>query len=161
MSEIAMIARCAICQKPFAGPKFAQIGLGLSAANNRIAVFVEKMTRHIAEEHKEKVREILEEGEEYKGALFLSNFQTEDPNLKEQLDLVRWKVHQKTLAARYTDQMIEQWVGQIIPQLLTLADMRDVATITKNLTGMLQSMRDTLEEPGKYTFEALTAGKAS
>ncbi len=165
MSELAMIARCMICHAPFAGPKFVKIGMGLDVKNNRLAVFTEKLTRHIFEKHPEAAREILTEGAEFQGALFLSHFQTEDENLKEQMDFLRWKIHQKTLAARYSDAMIEQWVGQIVPQMLTLAEMRDVTTLTTNLTGMLQSMRDGLEEPGKYKsvpFDTgITAGKAS
>ena len=117
------------------------------------------------EKHREQAEEILTQGAEYQGALFMANFQTEDPGLKEQLDLLRWKVHQTTLAARYTDEMIDQWVGQIVPQLVTLVEMADTASLSANLRGMLLSMRDTLEEPGKYTFQSMdplvTAGKAS
>lgn len=165
MSELAMIARCMICNAPFAGPKFVKIGMGLDVKNNRIAVFTEKLTRHMFEKHREKAEEILTQGAEYQGALFMANFLTEDPGLKEQLDLLRWKVHQTTLAARYTDEMIDQWVGQIVPQLVTLVEMADTASLSANLRGMLLSMRDTLEEPGKYTFQSMdplvTAGKAS
>ena len=162
MSELAMIARCMICNAPFAGPKFVQIVMGLDVKNNRIAVYTEKLTRHMFEKHRERAEEILTQGAEYQGALFMANFQTEDRGLKEQLDLLRWKVHQTTLAARYTDEMIDQWVGQIVPQMITLAEMRDVKTLTTNLKGMLLSMRDTLEEPGKYVMETgATVGKAS
>lgn len=162
MSELAMIARCMICNAPFAGPKFVKIGLGLDVKNNRIAVFVEKLTKHIAQQHPEMVAEIIMRRDEYAGALFLSNFQTDDPSLKEQLDFLRWKTHQVTIAKRYTDQMIGQWVDQVIPELLTLARDSDRATLTANLKGMLLSMRDTLEEPGKYVMETgATVVKAS
>ena len=162
MSELAMIARCMICNAPFAGPKFVKIGMGLDVKNNRIAVFVEKLTRHLFEKHNDVAQEILLQAGEYQGALFMAKFQTDDPSLKEQLDFLRWKTHQITIAKRYTDEMIGQWVDQVIPELLTLARDGDRATLTANLKGMLLSMRDTLEEPGKYVMETgATVGKAS
>ena len=162
MSELAMVARCMICNAPFAGPKFVKIGLGLDVKNNRIAVFTEKLTRHMFEKHRAQAEEILMQGAEYQGALFMANYQTEDPGLKEQLDYLRWKTHQVTISKRYTNEMIDQWVDQVIPELLTLARDGDRATLTTNLKGMLLSMRDTLEEPGKYVMETgATVGKAS
>jgi hypothetical protein len=131
--------------------------MGMDAKNNRLAQFVEKLTKHMTTEHKTETQQILIDGAEFQGCMFLSNFKTDDPNLKEQLDLVRWKVHQKTLAARFSDDDILQVVEKVVPDLLTLADMRDKETLTRNLAGLLQSMRDRLEEPGKYTFAPFDA----
>jgi hypothetical protein len=164
VSEIAMIARCTICNKPFAGPMFSKVGLGMDAVNNRLAVFTEKLTRHLFEEHREVAQEIQLQGTEYQGYLFLSKFSSSDPNLAMQLDVARWKVHQNTLAVRVTDQQITDAIEKFLPDILTLAEMRDTATLKRNLTGLMQSMRDQLEEPGKYTFSPFSeslSGKAS
>jgi hypothetical protein len=164
VSEIAMIARCTICNKPFAGPMFSKVGLGMDAVNNRLAVFTEKLTRHLFDEHREVAQEIQLQGTEYQGCLFLSKFSSQDPNLAMQLDVARWKVHQNTLAVRVTDDQIMDVVEKVVPDLLTLADARDTATLKKNLAGLLASIRDRLEEPGKYTFSPFSeslSGKAS
>src|SRR5271166_4900446 len=152
MSELAMTAKCSLCNRMFAGPQLVLVGKGVDAVNNRLMQFMEKLTGHVMNEHKEVAQGIVLAASEYQGMLILSQYQTSDDNLKLQTDVIRWGLHQKTLAARYTDAQLEQWVGQIVPELLTLADMRDVKTLTTNLIGMLQSMRDKLEEPGKYTF---------
>lgn len=152
MSEIAMVARCTICQKPFAGPMFSKIGLKMDAVNNRLAVFTEKLTRHLFEAHPEVAEAVKIQGAEYMGALFLSKFSSGDENLAMQVDVSRWKVLQNVLSCRFSDGQILAVVEKVVPELLTLADARDVQTLTRNLCGLLASMRDKLEEPGKYNF---------
>jgi len=147
-----MTARCSICQKLFAGPQILLVGQGLSAPNNRLMQFLQKLTEHIHIEHRDEAKGIALAANEYQGMLILSKYETQSQDLQTQLDLCRWNVHQKTLAVRFTDAQIRDWVEKIVPELLTLADMRDTLAITTNLVRMLQSIRDHLEEPGKYTF---------
>jgi hypothetical protein len=165
MPEMAMTARCGICGRLFAGPQLVLLGKGVDAPNNRLMQFVQKLTAHLVENHKKETEQIFLATNEYQGMLFLSHYQTESAALKTQLDMCRWKVHQGTLAARFTDAQIADWVEKIVPDLLTLSDMRDTLALSRNLAGMLMSMRDRLEEPGKYTFSpfdpALTGNKAS
>ena len=70
--------------------------------------------------------------------------------LVNQLDIARWNVHQKTLKMRVSDQMIADCVAGILPDILTMAQMGDTEGLTRNLTGLLMSMREKLEEPNKY-----------
>ena len=37
-----------------------------------------------------------------------------------------------------------------LPDILTMAQMGDTEGLTRNLTGLLMSMREKLEEPNKY-----------
>jgi|SRR5579863_10084346 hypothetical protein len=154
MTELAMTAKCRTCGRTFAGPQLAIVGKGVDPANNRLMQFMEKLSSHV-ELHREPMDEINLGVLEYRGWRILSEYETENKDLLMQFDLYRWGLHQKTLGGRYSDAQIEQWVGQVIPQLLTLADMRDIPTLTKNLCGMLASMRDKLEEPGKYVFNPM------
>ena len=151
MTELAMTAKCRTCGRLFAGPQLVVVGKGVDAPNNRLMQFMEKLSSHV-ESHKSITDEINLGVLEYRGWRILSEYDSTNADLLMQFDVYRWGLHQKTIGGRYTDAQIEQWVGQIIPQLLTLADMRDIPTLTKNLCGMLQSMRDRLEEPDKYTF---------
>ena len=157
MSELAMTVKCTHCHRIFAGPSMLIVGRKLDAHNNRIAQFVQKLTEHMFTEHRQEAQQVLLEGNEYQGMLILSNFTTEDKSMKEQFDVVRWKVHQKTLQARFTDADIESWVGQVLPELMSLAQMNDKGTLQRNLVGMLQSIRDRLEEPNKYSFSPIEA----
>ena len=158
------ISRCTICNKPFAGPRLAIVGKGMDLKNNRIAQFTEKLTRHLFDEHPAEAQQIMMNAAEYQGVLILATFQTDDADMREQMDLVRWKVHQKTLACRYSDEQIAAVVDKVVPELMMLAEMRDMETLKRNLTGLIQNLRDNLEEPGKYTFAPMleaSAGKAS
>ena len=165
MSELASTAKCTLCGKLFAGPRLALVGRGLDLKNNRISQFTEKLARHIAEIHPEKLQQIVITAGEYQGVLMLSTFETDDKDLSEQLDLVRWRTNQQTLPCRITDDQISAAVESIVPDLLTLADMRDTATLKHNLRGLMLSMRDRMQEPGKYVLNAIeapaTPGKAS
>jgi len=152
-NELAATARCLHCGKLFAGPSALAIGGGLSVVDNRRVQFLETLTRHVLESHKPEAADVLNSGAEYQTFLMLSNYKTEDKNMLAQLDLVRWKTHQRSLAKRFTDKMIGDWVEKIVPDLVTLANQGNTLAITSHLTGMLQSMRDILEEPGKYVPE--------
>jgi hypothetical protein len=164
MSELASTAKCTICGKLLAGPRLALVGRGLDLKNNRLQQFTEKIARHIAEAHAEKLQQILITAGEYQGALMLSCFTTDDDDLKEQFDLVRWKTNQQTLPCRISDDQIAAAVESIVPDLLTLADMRDTVSLKHNLTGFMLSMRDRMQEPGKYVLSPIDVtvpGKAS
>jgi len=152
MPELAMTARCNLCSRLFAGPQLVLVGKGVDAPNNRLMQFLSKLTAHITEVHMDSAKGIFLAAQEYQGMLILANYSTESDALKTQLDLCRWNVHQKTLSMRFTDEQISEWVGKVLPDLMTLAEMRDTASLHRNLAGMLMSIRDRLEEPGKYTF---------
>lgn len=155
MTELAMTARCQICNRSFAGPQLAIVGKGADLENNRIIQFAEKMAMHLSEKHKDVFQQILFSGQEFQGMLILQQYATESPALKEQFDVCRWKIHQSTLNTRLSDEQISKWVEAVIPDLVTLVSTSNFEELKRNLGGMITAVRDQLEEPGKYTFQAM------
>lgn len=154
MPELAMSARCTKCGKMIVGSTIPILGKNFDAVNGHARAFVEKLGKHVMSEHQEDAAGIQMGAMEYQGMMIMSLYEMHSENLKLALDAARWNLHQKTLNQRFTDQQIADWVDQVLPDLKTLVQMGDDQTLKRNLTGMLQSMRDRLEEPGKYTFNA-------
>src|ERR1700679_2189515 len=152
MSELAITARCTHCNKLFAGPQLLIVGTGVDAPTNRLMQFMEKLTGHMMKDHQDVAQRIMLMASEYQGMLILGNYQHSDASLMEQADMLRWKLHQNTLACRFSDEQIQQWVSSVLPDFTALAHNGDTATLQRNLAGMLMTMRDRLEEPGKYIF---------
>jgi hypothetical protein len=161
MPEMAMTARCIHCQKLFAGPQLVIVGKGVDAVNNRLMQFMEKLSHHVMVEHKELSQEIMVAVGTYQGMLMLTQFQTSSKELAEQSDLIRWQIHQKTLNARLSDEQIKAWVEGVSGELKTLAET-NVPEFRAKLAGMIQAVRNELEEPNKYSFTPFEmTGKAS
>jgi len=152
MSELAMSAKCRHCARVFAGPTLAIVGKRVDLVNNRLIQFMEKLSAHL-ETHTQVKNDVESRTLEFKGWRMLQEYETTDRNLTTQFDVYRWCLLQQTLGASFSDQDIETWVGQVIPDFITLAQMGDKDTLARNLVGMLQSMRDRLEEPGRYKFQ--------
>jgi hypothetical protein len=146
MPELALPAKCSICNQTFYGPRLALVG----RPGNRQAAFLEKLAQHIQTAHKDVATAIAMGAAEYQGMFIMSQFATDDPELSRQLDIARWNVHQKTLPMRITDQMIADCVAQVLPELKTLVSTGDDAGLALNLTSLLQSMRNRMQEPDKY-----------
>lgn len=152
MPELAMSARCTKCGKMMVGSSIPLLGQDFGAVNGQVKKFLEKLGKHVITEHAEDAAGIQAGAMEYQGMMIMSLYEMHSDDLKLALDASRWNLHQKTLNQRFTDQQITDWVDQVLPDLKTLVQMGDDQTLRRNLTGMLQSMRDRLEEPGKYTF---------
>jgi hypothetical protein len=144
--ELALPARCNLCDQTFYGPRLTFVG----RPHGRQPQFLEQLAQHIFTDHKDVAEGIALGAGEYQGMFIMSQFSTDDPELVNQLDIARWNVHQKTLKMRVSDQMIADCVAGILPDVLTMAQMGDTEGLTRNLTGLLMSMREKLEEPNKY-----------
>lgn len=151
MADIAMPASCRLCGAKFYGPKVAIIG----RPHGRQQAFLQKLVDHFRDAHVQEGKGIDLASMEYRGMLLMLYFQIEDPDLAKMHDIARWNVHQKTLGARFTDQQIADMVEKIIPDIYTLVQMGDTVTLRKNLQGCFANLRDRLEEPGKYTPQAV------
>ncbi len=97
-NELADITTCAVCGQKFTGPRLQVIG----EPNARLRKYIEGLSQHFAEKHPEVSRAMDAQALFYCGWLFLRNFKTTDPELKEERDRKRWEVHQQTLNARFT-----------------------------------------------------------
>lgn len=146
MSEIALPAKCSICNQTFYGPRLALVG----KPGGRQAQLLEKLAQHIMTAHPDVATSIGMGAAEYSGMFILGQFETDDPELSRQLDISRWNVNQKTLPIRITDQMIADCVARILPELKTLVAMGDDAGLLGHLTNLLATMRNLMQEPNKY-----------
>lgn len=145
--SLAIPVSCTHCGQTFYGP---DLGSTIITDERSVASFANKLQQHIVQSHGELAEQIVVAGMEYQGMLLLSNFRSDSQGLKKNLDVSRWNVHQKTLLKRFTDEELSTWVERVAPDLVTLVEMGDTANLKANLLGMLQSIRDLLEEPNKY-----------
>ena len=149
---------CNHCGQVFYGPDFSS---RIVADQRALGLFSRKLYEHITAKHPEVYERIALPIAEFQGMVFLSQFSSSAPALRKQVDISRWNVHQYTLSKRFRDDEIAAWVARVVPDLVTLAQMGDAAGIQRNLEGMLQSMRDQLEEPAKYDLAAIQKETAS
>lgn len=152
MSEVASPVSCVHCGKTFYGPRF---GIAVVRDRNQMhsmAKFFVSLKQHLADEHAQEAGNIMAAEAEFTTMMVLSRFRSNDPQLQKKLDMSRWNVHQNTLALKVSDEEIAASVAAILPELLSLAEMRDTAGISQRLDGLLRFMRDQLQEPGKYNL---------
>lgn len=151
MPKLAMSAKCVICRRVFSGPSLLMIGTSQTITKQHID-FVMKLRGHIEQDHKDLSNSLTQVAKNYEGLLFLAQYETHSPEFHEQLDRARWAVHQETLNRRISDEEIATAVGQLVPEIMTLCAMNDIETLKRNLISWAQSMRNVLEEPGKYPY---------
>jgi hypothetical protein len=161
MSELAGITTCnlphpknpgQVCGQRFAGPQHLIIGEG---APGRMKTLLEKLVMHLHTQHPEYFAQVMIQGEEYKGLLWVMAFQTSDPELQQQRDYLRWSIHQRTLNASLSDEKLRGAVDQIANNIwhelqfwLQSGQKGNLlASISRILTPELQAIRDALQEP--------------
>jgi hypothetical protein len=148
------------CGQKFSAPRIAIIGDDKARLNS----YLEGLAKHLGTKHPEVGQMMVQAGAAFMEMLFLRNFKTTDPELSDQQDRMRWQVHQQTLKARYPDENIytqADWLAlalaRSLPQLAdedlfsyegTAAELAE--RFTPLLTEAFVSIRDALEEPGKY-----------
>jgi hypothetical protein len=150
-NELALPARCRICNKIFYGPRVSILGTA-----GRAESFLNNLQLHVKTEHKEVAREIAMGAMEYQGMMTMALYLIEDPELQKQLDLSRWNTHQKTLAAHISDDDIARVVEQLIPEIYTLVQQGDTVQLRTNLLSCFANLRDRLEEPNKYSIQPVS-----
>lgn len=155
MSEVAAPVSCVHCGKTFYGPR---MGVSMIRDRNQLqamAKFFHDLRQHLAYAHAKEAGGIMAAEAEFSTMMVLSRFRSNDPQLQKKVDMSRWNVHQNTLAVKISDQEIQASVEAILPELVSLADMKDTAGISQRLSGLLRFMRDQLQEPGKYDLNSV------
>lgn len=164
--EIAGITECRICGRKFAGP--AAIILG----QTRSMSLLEKMQRHIEEAHPDHEKAISIVAGQYVGLLRFMNYKTSDSGLARQGDMLRWAIHQQTIAARISDETIKtktaelakvlakaimarvriaQTVDEVLANLDSAVVLQDIGDLIQHhVAEIITGMRDVMQEPGKY-----------
>ena len=168
MHEIAQVTKCTLCGRSFYGAGVHIIG---QSQNARLAQFVGKLWEHVHDEHKEAFQTVMACTEEFRGLGLLMLYQSTDQELTKQREFLRWSTHQRTIATRVTDEMLDGHACDLAQRLeqevatIVLDDPRAVLDDTdgthfeKVLGALLRdkikqlllaetkALRDTLEEP--------------
>lgn len=156
MSEIAIVVKCALCNKAFAGPREAfmiALGAQINANAGRGPRFWESLAMHAAEHHRDQFGSALNVSTRFMNWCVSRMFTVDDPKVAELQDRMRWMLHQQTLKERAGD--LKQRAGDLARMLIAFMDRNtDFAEIEAYARGLfegsLQELRDTLEEPDRY-----------
>jgi hypothetical protein len=157
--ELADITTCTHCGQKFSSPRVQIIG----EPTARLEQYLKALSKHLAEKHPELGQQMVQHGAAFMEMLFLRNFKTTDPELSEQQDRVRWQVHQQTLKCRYPDENLKGQANALarhiaicaasdVPESQERKDWIDHmdSAFTEMIAEAFTSIRDALEEPGKY-----------
>jgi hypothetical protein len=158
--ELADITTCVHCGQKFSHPRLTIIGENKARLNS----YMKGLNDHLAQKHPDLGLQMAQHGMAFMEMIFLRNFRTTDPELSEQQDRVRWQIHQQTLKARYPDDNLEQQCEDLaveitklfipidkVPDTLGSINFAEKASeVAGVLVKAFTSIRDALEEPGKY-----------
>lgn len=164
---LADITTCVHCGQKFSHPRLTIIGDNRARLNS----YMKGLNDHLASKHPDLGMQMAQHGMAFMEMLFLMNFRTTDPELSEQQDRVRWQVHQQTLKARYPDENLKTQASELAAMLLDairltdyehdgIVDDGETSDRFKLLvTEAFLSIRDALEEPGKYPMPERASSK--
>lgn len=107
--EIASVLTCKLCSEKIAGPGLV---IGPGQASGRVAKFMESLTTHLASKHAQEFEALQQQALEFFGLNCVMQYVTQDDRVKYQRDWLRWKIHQVTLNARYTDEALQNLAAQ-------------------------------------------------
>jgi hypothetical protein len=167
--EIARVTACRLCPKKFYGPSFTAAALIGQDKNAKLDRWMKELALHVATEHTKENDVMQLQALEYLGLLRMLNYSTQDPELGEQIDFLRWRTHQATLAARVPDDKIKEKCHvlsvRLIDELFSalpevpyyLQAMRHalIDKLNEAITAHTIELRDLLEEPGKYVISEI------
>ncbi len=160
------------CGQKFTSTRVTIIGEDSQA---RVNNYMAGLMKHLHAKHPQVGIMMTQHGAAFMELLFLRNFKTTDPELTEMQDRVRWQVHQQTLKARYPDENLgaqAESLGRSLWELIyhyteeiqafvqaggpNVADKSNafddqiVVEFKRQIAEAFRSIRDALEEPGKY-----------
>ena len=153
------------CGAKFVGPQHLVIGVHNGQGGHMAALF-EKLIRHLVDVHPLHMQQIIMQGEEYKGMLYMLAFESADREFHEQRNYFRWSVHQRTLGARFTDKKLGDFIeatataaaDEIVADglVLTIEEesterARVKQSLLKYFAPEIREMRDALQEPVEPT----------
>jgi len=149
-----MQTKCRHCGKAFYGPRTVlKIG---EQPPQRFMKYLAEINEHIAKQHPKEFELAFMLGAELQGMLVLANFDTSDPEVIDQRNYYRWKVHQATLAARIDDATILRKATEAVERIFAAPSLTIRQDLVDAMAAQLRAARDLLEEPGKYVVSELT-----
>lgn len=108
--EIASVITCTLCTQKIAGPGLV-IGAGQPAG--RVQLFMESLTEHLAKAHAKEFEAIQQKVLEFFGLNCVMQYVTQDERVQYQRFWLRWRIHQHTLNARYSDEKIGKMSAEL------------------------------------------------
>jgi hypothetical protein len=166
--EIAAVTTCKLCGRKFTGP----IIIVGEPPHGRLNRYLQQLAEHIVREHPEVNQGLEIAALHYLGVLRMLNYQSSDTELTGQVDYQRWVTHRQTQAATLSDEALTAGAGTMALSIVDLvysaigepADSHTLKrirpalliSITDKLTGEFASVRDSLQERGRYQEQ--TAG---
>lgn len=151
MHEIASVLTCKLCAQKIAGPGLV---IGPGQASGRVAQFMESLTTHLAQKHAKEFEVLQQQALEFFGLNCVMQYVTQDDRVKYQRDWLRWKIHQVTLNARYTDdalgQMAAHFAGSIYDEITAA-----LLVILENAPSV--NLRGTFDRAGENVRAAIGA----
>lgn len=154
--QIAMVTACRHCTVKFYGPRTVlRVG---EAPPQRFYKYLAEINEHIATKHPKEFEKAFMLGTELQGMLVLSNFDTADPEVIDQRNYYRWKVHQATLIARIDDVTITRKATECVEEVFHAPSLTLKQDLIAAVEKRLRELRDLLQEPGAYTEEGQPAG---
>ena len=147
-----------VCGAKFVGPQHLVISGALGNGQQTLQQscltgLLEKLVKHLVEQHPRVMGEVILQGEQYKGLLMMLNFSTTDKEFQEQRNYYRWSVHQQTLNARLTDERLGLAVAVGVAAALDewnsiVAGQKELELIIgRDVERMMRDLRDALQEP--------------
>lgn len=149
--EIAAATKCRQCGETFYGPTVQIIGQPAA----RLQAFCAKLADHVNSKHPEHARYIQAQGFQQMGLIYLSHFTTDDKELEQWRDFLRWQVHQATLPGGISDESLKARTDELAAIVGEMASPdsygRDQEEgIAAKLFEYFKAVRDFYEEPGKH-----------
>ena len=115
--EIATPTKCLVCGRSFYGPTLAAPATLNGRPNHVLLNYLQKLHRHLMEEHPDAYAIADVQGAELRGYVILCHFKSQDPAVNEQRDRYRWSIHQLMLQARAqnldvrAEQIAQEFIG--------------------------------------------------
>ena len=155
--ELAIATRCNYCARKFYGPR-GPIVIG-ERPQARFTSFVAQLGRHITEAHPDIFEQMLALNWEFQGFNLMRHFNTDDPAVKQNEDVFRWKLHQSTLQCRAQklEERADLAAMDVINCLEPTEDAEQIAQrdalrilVRQKTHAALEELRQLLEEPDRY-----------
>jgi hypothetical protein len=170
------ITNCLLCGKTFTGPAYALIGQG---KEGDVIRYMNEVQKHFVEKHPEESEATQNRSLEFLTMLRMMNFKTTDSGLKEQVQFLRWQIHQQVMPVRIPDEKLEERSAEYaneIFRMLKAAIKREAGTlaasaipasaqrelidaIQKKTSETIRALRDLYEEPNRYNLQVVSVGK--
>jgi hypothetical protein len=151
--EVASSTKCIHCGQLFFGPRqVLKVG---EQPHHRFFKYMAEINGHIVEKHPQQFELASTLGAEFQGMLILMNYESRDPEVLDQRNYYRWKVHQATLKVKIADAAIDRRIAETIDKCFESPTLDFRATMKEHFTKLFRELRDELQEPDAYKLTSL------